>query len=133
MRYCYIVCHTFHDMYTQEDKPIIDEVYESKADADKRVRELRAEEPLSDYYVEESELYSIAEPPVQKEVPDERTDLMIMLIKEIEWYYQNRKSHILPIVYEDMLKDAVHYASQNMWEDASVWINGLRKAREETE
>lgn len=63
----------------------------------------------------------------------DNVNVMIELIKEIEWYYQNRKSHILPIVYEDMLKDAVHYASQNMWEDASVWINGLRKAREETE
>lgn len=87
MKTAYIICHTYHDMYTQEDKPIIDEVYESKADADKRVRELWAEQPGSDYYIEESELYSMAEPPMQKEVPATMAAPSIPLLRHGRWVY----------------------------------------------
>lgn len=32
---------------------------------------------------------------------------MVDLLQEINWYFENRKTYILPIKYEDMLKNAV--------------------------
>lgn len=130
MRYCYVVFHIFYDMNLNEEVSIIDSAYESKDDAIQYCDEMNRTSQDS-YYIEVAEYHETGGQ--QSGTDNDNVNLMIRLIKEIEWYYQNRKSHILPIVYEDMLKDAVHYASQNMWENASVWLNGLRKAREETE
>lgn len=130
MRYCFIVYHIFHDMYSNEETSLVDCVFESKDDAIQYCEEMNKSDPDS-YYTEAAEYYETGGQ--QAGADNDNVNLMTRLINEIAWYYQNRKSHILPIVYEDMMKDAVHYASQNMWEDASVWLNGLRKAREETE
>lgn len=53
---CYVVCHIFHDMYTQEEKPVIDCVFESKEDASTFVASANAN-GYNYYYMEEAEFF----------------------------------------------------------------------------
>lgn len=56
MRYCYIIFHIVHDMYSNEYHSFIEGVYESKDDAVQHCEELNQVDPDS-YYVEVSEYY----------------------------------------------------------------------------
>lgn len=52
----------------------------------------------------------------------------IDVLKEIEWYFQNRKGTILPIWYEADLIGMIHEAVQGEWTAAQKHYERLRIA-----
>lgn len=54
MNTCYIVMYAFHDINTNEERPIISAVFMSKEDAQAYINTL---DDSDSYYIEESELY----------------------------------------------------------------------------
>lgn len=50
------------------------------------------------------------------------------LIDELDWYYSNRKDLLLPIWYEDVLKECVKYANLGQWDTVMRDLNRLKTA-----
>ena len=53
------------------------------------------------------------------------------LIKELNWYYQNRKRTVMPVSYPDILIEAVCYAANGELDEASKCLDKLRASRAE--
>ena len=52
----------------------------------------------------------------------------IDILKEIDWFFQNRSGTILPFWYEDELIDMVHEAAQSGWTAAQKHYERLMLA-----
>lgn len=57
MKTCYIVYHIFHDMNTNEERPIVDSVFESEEDAKRFCVRMNGSEPSEEYFYEPEDFF----------------------------------------------------------------------------
>ena len=57
MKRCYIVYHVFHNMYSNEEKPIVFGVFESDEDANRFCNNMNSSEPDEEYFYKSADFF----------------------------------------------------------------------------